>query len=102
MKIEDLQSIVEANVMKVVEKRTEKQEEQALLAKFKKLETNKERWKNNKGTNPIKRKIKKGDDKPETSTKNGGGHVKNQNKKKAFDINRVKCYNREKMRHYTD
>lgn len=64
--------------MKVFEREIEKHDEQA-LTKINKLEASKERQKKNK-----ENKSKNGEDKPETSNKNYGGHVNNQNKKKTF------------------
>lgn len=97
MKIEDLQSTLEAREMKVVESETKIHDEQELLVKFKKLEASKEVWKNNKG-----KKSNNGEETSETSSNNGGGPIKNHRKKKTFDKRKVQCYNCEKMRHYAN
>lgn len=52
MKMKDLQSTLKAHEMKVVERETEKQDEQALLAKFKKLDASKERCEKTKERSP--------------------------------------------------
>lgn len=70
IKIEKLQSTLEAREMKVVEREIENQDKQSLLARFKKLEASKDKWKNRC------KKYKSGEDKPETLSKNDGGHVK--------------------------
>lgn len=69
--------------MKVAERETKKQDKQALLAKFKKLEEIKEKWKNKKRKNPYKER-KKGDDKLEPLNRNGGGPVKNKTRRKSL------------------
>jgi hypothetical protein len=48
VKLEDLQSTLEAHEMKHGEKDQDKEDEQALYAKFKKFQNNKKNWQKNK------------------------------------------------------
>ncbi|XP_045802647.1 uncharacterized protein LOC123896281 [Trifolium pratense] len=72
MKIEELQSALEAHEIKVLSRGSEKKDQQALQAQTNKKEDN------------------------------GGDFVKSKNKKKNFDKSKVKCYNCEKPGHFAD
>jgi len=92
VKIKELQGSLEAHEMKITGRKEEKDEEQALLARFKQEESKKEFWKKKKGKNHQKH-----GDKPESS-KSGGESSKNQGKK--FDKKKVQCFNCDKYGHY--
>lgn len=82
MKIEELQSTLEAHEMKIAEREIEKQDEHTLFSKFYKLEASKDKWKDKS------KKHKYGEDKPETSHKKDEKTVKHQKKEKIFDKRR--------------
>ena len=92
VKIKELQGSLETHEMKITGRKEEKDEEQALLARFKQEESKKEFWKKKKGKNHQKH-----GDKPESS-KSGGESSKNQGKK--FDKKKVQCFNCDKYGHY--
>ena len=91
VKIEELQGALEAHERKMTGRKEEKDEEQALLARFMQEESKKEFWKKRKGKNHQKH-----GDKPKSS-KSGGESSKNQGKK---DKRKVQCFNCEKYGHY--
>ncbi|PNY02359.1 F-box protein [Trifolium pratense] len=103
VKIKELQSSLEAQEIMVVNRGSERSNQQTLHAQTSKKEGNNKNFKKKgkgKGSwaNGDKSKV---DDKLETSK--GGGFVKNQNnKKRDFDKSKVKCYNCEKYGHFAD
>lgn len=96
VKIEELQGALEARKLKITGRKEEKDEEQALLARFKQEESKKEFWKTKKGKNQYIDK-EKHNDKPESS-KSGGESSKNKGKK--FDKKQVQCFNCDKYGYY--
>ncbi|CAJ2662467.1 unnamed protein product [Trifolium pratense] len=102
MKIEELQSALEAHEIKVLSRGSEKKEQQALQAQTNKKEDNGKNYKKKGKDKPkwLKDQSSKIDDKAESSK--GGGFVKGKNKKKNFDKSKVKCYNCEKLGHFAD
>ncbi|PNX73884.1 F-box protein [Trifolium pratense] len=97
---EDQKSSLEAHEIMVVNRGSERSNQQALQAQTSKKECNSKNFKKGKDSwvNGDKSKV---DDKPESSK--GGGFVKNQNKKKRdFDKSKVKCYNCEKYGHFAE
>ncbi|MCH81381.1 F-box protein [Trifolium medium] len=102
MKIEELQSALEAHEIKLQNRGSEKTSQQALQAQTnKKDDGNKNFKKKGKGKAKwLKNQNSKADDKAESSK--GGGNVKSQNKKKNFDKSKVKCYNCDKLGHFAD
>ncbi|PNX78407.1 F-box protein [Trifolium pratense] len=102
MKIEELQSALEAHEIKVLSRGSERVNQQALQVShskkddgnknYKKKAKDKAKW--------LKNQSSKTDDKAESSK--GGGNVKSQNKRKNFDKSKVKCYNCEKLGHFAD
>ncbi|KAK2381647.1 hypothetical protein QL285_069238 [Trifolium repens] len=91
VKLEDLQSTLEAHEMKHGEKDQGKEDEQALYAKFKKFQNNKKNWQKNKNSKDCV------EDKPESSN-GGGGKQKNSSKKK--DKSHIQCFKCSKFGHY--
>ncbi|GAU12596.1 hypothetical protein TSUD_132060 [Trifolium subterraneum] len=91
IKMEDLQSTLEAHELKHGERNHGKEDEQALFVKFKKYQDEKKKWQNKKGSKKGKESV---EDKPESSKKEGGG----QNTKK--DKSTIKCYSCNKYGHY--
>jgi len=85
--IEELQGALEARDLKINGRKDEKEEEQALLTRFKQEES-KELWKK-KRERTSTNKQKHGDN--PGSSKNRGESYKNQGKK--FDKNKVQCFN---------
>ncbi|CAJ2645977.1 unnamed protein product [Trifolium pratense] len=102
MKIEELQSALEAHEIKVLSRGSEKKEQQALQAQTNKKEENGKNYKKKGKDKPkwLKDQSSKTDDKAESSK--GGGFAKSKNKKKNFDKSKVKCYNCEKLGHFAD
>ncbi|KAK2404089.1 hypothetical protein QL285_053465 [Trifolium repens] len=91
VKLEDLQSTLEAHEMKHGEKDQGKEDEQALYAKFKKFQNLKKNWQKNKiGKDCV-------EDKPESSS-GGGGKQKSNSKKK--DKSHIQCFKCSKFGHY--
>ncbi|KAK2415336.1 hypothetical protein QL285_037825 [Trifolium repens] len=90
VKLEDLQSTLEAHEMKHGEKDQGKEDEQALYAKFKKFQ-NKKNWQKNKNGKDCV------EDKPESSS-GGGGKQKSNSKKK--DKSHIQCFKCSKFGHY--
>jgi len=101
LKIEELQSSLEAHEMLVIERSSERSSQQALQAQtIKKDGYDKNSKQRGKG------KFKKGnwgklDEKGENS-KSSAGFGNNQNTKKDFDKRKVQCYNCEKFGHYAE
>ncbi|WJX50083.1 hypothetical protein P8452_36436 [Trifolium repens] len=91
VKLEDLQSTLEAHEMKHGEKDQGKEDEQALYAKFKKFQNNKKNWQKNKNGKDFV------EDKPESSS-GGGGKQKSNSKKK--DKSHIQCFKCSKFGHY--
>ncbi|GAU45892.1 hypothetical protein TSUD_24940 [Trifolium subterraneum] len=91
IKMEDLQSTLEAHELKHGERNHGKEEEQALFVKFKKYQDEKKKWQNKKCSKKGKESV---EDKPESSEKEGGG----QNTKK--DKSTIQCYSCNKYGHY--
>ncbi|KAK2361452.1 secreted RxLR effector protein [Trifolium repens] len=102
MKIEELHSSLEAHELMVIDRGSERSNQQALQAQFFKKEgNNKNSKKKDKGKAPWSNNGKtEPDDKPESSK--GGGFDKGNNKKKEFDKSKVQCYNCEKFGHFAD
>jgi hypothetical protein len=96
VKIEELQGALEAHELNITGRKGEKDEEQALLARFKHQESKKEFSKTKKGKNQYIDK-QKHSHKPESS-KNGGESSKNHGKK--FDKKNVQCFNCDKYGYY--
>ncbi|XP_045822102.1 uncharacterized protein LOC123914985 [Trifolium pratense] len=102
MKIEELQSALEAHEIKVLSRGSEKVNQQALQAQTNKKDDSSKNYKK-KGKDKakwLKDQSSRTDDKAESSK--GGGFVKGKNKKKNFDKSKVKCYNCEKPGHFAD
>ena len=101
MKLEELQSSLEAHELLIIDRSSERSVQQALQAQTTKKEGNRKNFKKGKGkpnwSNSSKSKT---DNKTESSK--GGGFGKNQNKKKDFDKSKVKCYNCDKFGHFAD
>ncbi|CAJ2663346.1 unnamed protein product [Trifolium pratense] len=93
IKIEDLQSTLEAHEMKHGGRNHGKEDEQALFVKFKKYQDDKKKWQKKKEFKKGKESV---EDKPESS-KEGGGKKKNYQKK---DKSTIQCYNCDKYGHY--
>ncbi|GAU24928.1 hypothetical protein TSUD_311630 [Trifolium subterraneum] len=91
IKMEDLQSTLEAHELKHGERNHGKEDEQALFVKFRKYQDEKKKWQNKKGSKKGKKSV---EEKPESSEKEGGG----QNTKK--DKSTIQCYNCNKYGHY--
>ncbi|WJX34995.1 hypothetical protein P8452_23045 [Trifolium repens] len=85
VKIEDLQSTLEAHELKHGERNHGREDEQALFSNFKKYQSDKKKWQNKKDS-------KKGKDNVETlpeSSNGGGGKQKDKSKKK--DKSKIQC-----------
>ncbi|GAU40215.1 hypothetical protein TSUD_397430 [Trifolium subterraneum] len=91
IKMEDLQSTLEAHELKHGERNHGKEDEQALFVKFRKYQDEKKKWQNKKGSKKGKKSV---EDKPESSKKEGGG--KNTKKDKST----IQCYSCNKYGHY--
>ncbi|GAU25674.1 hypothetical protein TSUD_266010 [Trifolium subterraneum] len=91
IKMEDLQSTLEAHELKHGERNHGKEDEQALFVKFKKYQDEKKKWQNKKGSKKGKKNV---EDKPESSKKEGGGQ------KTKKDKSTIQCYNCNKHGHY--
>ncbi|GAU33832.1 hypothetical protein TSUD_393400 [Trifolium subterraneum] len=102
MKTEQLQSSLETHELTILNRNSERLNQQALQAQtFKKEGNGKNYNKKGKGNSNWKNNGKsKTDEKPESSKR--GGFNKGQNKKNGFDKSKVKCYNCEKMGHFAD
>ncbi|KAK2377606.1 hypothetical protein QL285_078260 [Trifolium repens] len=94
IKIEDLQSTLEAHELKHGERSHGKEDEQALFSKFKKYQSEKKKWQNKKDS----KKSKKNAETVPESLNGGGGKQKDKSKKK--DKSKVQCYNCDKYGHY--
>ncbi|GAU27372.1 hypothetical protein TSUD_55260 [Trifolium subterraneum] len=90
IKMEDLQSTLEAHELKHGERNHGKEDEQALFVKFKKYQDEKKKWQNKKGSKKGKESV---EDKPESSKKEGGQKTKK-------DKSTIQCYNCNKHGHY--
>ncbi|GAU35825.1 hypothetical protein TSUD_56310 [Trifolium subterraneum] len=90
IKMEDLQSTLEARELKHGERNHGKEDEQALFVKFKKYQDEKKKWQNKKGSKKGKESV---EDKPESSKKEGGQKTKK-------DKSIIQCYNCNKYGHY--
>ncbi|GAU37412.1 hypothetical protein TSUD_361170 [Trifolium subterraneum] len=90
IKMEDLQSTLEAHELKHGERNHGKEDEQALFVKFKKYQDEKKKWQNKKGSKKGKESV---EEKPESSKKEGGQKTKK-------DKSTIQCYNCNKYGHY--
>ncbi|GAU31439.1 hypothetical protein TSUD_222100 [Trifolium subterraneum] len=91
IKMEDLQSTLEAHELKHGERNHGKEDEQALFVKFKRYQDEKKKWQNKKGSKKGKESFEY---KPESSEKEGGW------KKTKKDKSIIQCYNCDKYGHY--
>ncbi|GAU38465.1 hypothetical protein TSUD_151880 [Trifolium subterraneum] len=91
IKMEDLQSTLEAHELKHGERNHDKEDEQALFVKFKKYQDEKKKWQNKKGSKKGKESV---EHKHESSKKEGGGQ------KTKKDKSTIQCYNCNKYGHY--
>ncbi|GAU39554.1 hypothetical protein TSUD_38070 [Trifolium subterraneum] len=82
IKMEDLQSTLEAHELKHGDRNHGNEDEQALFVKFKKYQDEKKKWQNKKGSKKGKESV---EDKPESSKK---------------DKSTIQCYNCDKYGHY--
>ncbi|GAU37837.1 hypothetical protein TSUD_56970 [Trifolium subterraneum] len=73
IKMEDLQSTLEAHELKHGERNHGKEDKQALFVKFKKYQDEKKKWQNKKDSKKGKESV---EDKPESSKKEGGQKTK--------------------------
>ncbi|WJX12170.1 hypothetical protein P8452_02697 [Trifolium repens] len=96
IKIEDLQSTLEAHELKHGERSHGKEDEQALFSKFKKYQSEKKKWQNKKDSKKSKENA---ETVPESSS-GGGGKQKDKSKKK--DKSKIQCYNCDKYGHYAN
>ncbi|XP_045831572.1 uncharacterized protein LOC123922960 [Trifolium pratense] len=102
MKIEELQSVLEAHEITMLSRGLERLNQQALQAQTNKKDDSSKNHKK-KGKDKAKwskDQNSKTDDKFESSKE--GGLVKGKNKKKNFDKSKVKCYNCDKHGHFAD
>ncbi|GAU22332.1 hypothetical protein TSUD_106600 [Trifolium subterraneum] len=90
IKMEDLQSTLEAHELKHGERNHDKEDEQALFVKFKRYQDEKKKWQNKKGSKKGKESV---ENKPESSKKEGGQKTKK-------DKSTIQCYNCNKYGHY--
>ncbi|GAU44503.1 hypothetical protein TSUD_122730 [Trifolium subterraneum] len=90
IKMEDLQSTLEAHELKHGERNHGKEDEQTLFVKFKKNQDEKKKWQNKKGSKKGKESV---EDKPESSKKEGGQKTKK-------DKSTIQCYNCDKYGDY--
>ncbi|GAU33426.1 hypothetical protein TSUD_380620 [Trifolium subterraneum] len=90
IKMEDLQSTLEAHELKHGERNHGKEDEQAQFVKFKKYQNEKKKWQNKKGSKKGKKSV---EDKSESSKKEGGQKTKK-------DKSTIQCYNCNKYGHY--
>ncbi|XP_024636154.1 uncharacterized protein [Medicago truncatula] len=92
MKIEELQSSLEAHELLVIDRGPKRLVQQALQAQTIKKEGNYKNFKKGKGKTNWSNNVKsKAENKSESSKR--GSFGKNQNKKKDFDKSKVQCYN---------
>ncbi|GAU10169.1 hypothetical protein TSUD_421370, partial [Trifolium subterraneum] len=90
IKMEDLQSTLEAHELKHGERNHGKEDEQALFVKFKRYQDEKKKWQSKKGSKKGKESV---EDKTESSKKEGGQKTKK-------DKSTIQCYNCNKYGHY--
>jgi len=101
MKIEELQSSLEAHELLVINRSSERSVQQTLQVQTTKKEGNYKNFKKGKGkTNWSNNAKSKAENKTESSKR--GSFGKNQNKKKDFDKSKVQCYNCDKFGHFAD
>ncbi|MCI30731.1 F-box protein [Trifolium medium] len=96
MRIEELQSSLEAHELLVIERGAERTMQQALQVHTKTDGKDKKKWK--KGKEKWLKGKGKTDDKTESFK--GEGSVNGQ--KKKFDKSKIQCYNCEKYGHFAD
>ncbi|KAK2398342.1 putative mitochondrial protein [Trifolium repens] len=99
MRIEDLQSSLEAHEIKLVNRSSERTTQQAMQAQSGGKDGKNHKNKGKGRSNWSKDSKIKTEDKTESST--GGGSVKSQGKKK-FDKSKIKCYNCDKFGHFAN
>lgn len=106
MKMEDLQGSLEVRKLRLNQRETNKDFEQALIAHSRKESSDdmKRRWKQRKGKHqrevtPDRKEKKKFEERSESS-KGGGGSSKFQNKKNFQDKRRIQCFNCEKYGYF--
>ncbi|WJX93643.1 hypothetical protein P8452_75143 [Trifolium repens] len=100
IKIEDLQSTLEAHELKHGERSHDKEDEQALFSKFKKYQSDKKKWQNKKDSKKGKDHV--GDDDETLSESSDGGGRKQKDKSKKVDKSKIQCYNCDKYGHYAN
>ena len=96
MKVEELQSSLEAHELLVLDRSSERSVQQALQVQTTKKEGNFKNFKKEKGKTNWSNN---GRSKAEPSKRRPG---KDQNKKRDFDKSKVQCYNCEKYGHFAD
>ncbi|KAK2405219.1 hypothetical protein QL285_054482 [Trifolium repens] len=99
MRIEDLQSSLEAHEIKLVNRSSERTTQQAMQAQSGGKDGKNHKNKGKGRSNWSKDSKIKTEDKTESST--GGGSIKSQGKKK-FDKSKIKCYNCDKFGHFAN
>ncbi|KAK2388142.1 hypothetical protein QL285_061854 [Trifolium repens] len=100
VKIEDLQSTLEAHELKHGERSHGKDDEQALFSKFKKYQSDKKKWQNKKHSKKSKDHVE--DDVETLSESSDGGGGKQKDKSKKVDKSKIQCYNCDKYGHYAN
>ncbi|KAK2358763.1 hypothetical protein QL285_095917 [Trifolium repens] len=100
IKIEDLQSTLEAHELKHGERSHDKEDEQALFSKFKKYQSDKKKWQNKKDSKKGKDHVEDDVETLSESSDGGGGKQKDKSKKK--DKSKIQCYNCDKYGHYAN
>lgn len=101
LKIEELQSSLEAHEMLVIERSSERSAQQALQAQTTKKDGNDKNSKQRGRGRSKKGNCGKPDEKGENS-KSGATSGQNQNERKDFDKRKIQCYNCDKFGHYDD
>ncbi|XP_027922798.1 uncharacterized protein LOC114180695 [Vigna unguiculata] len=103
MKVEELQSSLEAHEMRLVNRSPIKNSEQALKAHHLKYDERKKqgRWKGKRTQNTWKnRRYEHDSDQPDASEKKGGSWKCH--KKKGYDKRNIECFNCHKKGHYAN
>lgn len=101
LKIEELQSSLEAHEMLVIERSSKRSAQQALQVQITKKDGY-DKYSKKRGKGKFKKgSWSKSDEKGENS-KTGASSGSNQNKKKDFDKRKIQRYNFQKSRHYAD
>ncbi|XP_057423633.1 uncharacterized protein LOC130717434 [Lotus japonicus] len=106
LKLEDLQSTLEARELRVTDREAETEIERALMAQSKKgsFDDKKKKWKKGKFKSQKENFSSKEksdlEDRPEPSSTRGGDSRKFSGKKKTTDRSQVQCFRCEKFGHY--